>query len=66
MAKKKGILGSLFGGMSGKCDCGMEIKEETHSKSGGCCNMEIVEQPEETSCCCCGEIDKKEDKPVNE
>ena len=37
MSEKKGFLGSLFGSKKG---------------SGGCCNMEIVEEPEGGSCCC--------------
>ena len=34
MTKKKGILGKLFGGSSGGCNCGMEITEEKPQKKG--------------------------------
>lgn len=63
MTKKKGILGKLFGGSSGGCSCGMEIKEETPQKKG-CCNMRIVEETEPEQCCCCGTEDSvdKEDE----
>ena len=37
MSEKKGFLGGLFGGKKG---------------GSGCCNMEIVEEPEGGSCCC--------------
>lgn len=40
MSEKKGFFVSLFGG----------------SKSGGCCNMEIVEEPKKKSGCCDMEI----------
>jgi small redox-active disulfide protein 2 len=36
MSEKKGFLGGLFGGKKG---------------GSGCCNMEIVEEPEGGSCC---------------
>ena len=36
MSEKKGFLGGLFGGKKG---------------GSGCCNMEIVEEPESSSCC---------------
>ena len=36
MSEKKGLFASLFGG----------------SKSGGCCNMEIVEEPKKKGGCC--------------
>lgn len=57
MSEKKGFFASLFGG----------------NKSGGCCNMEIVEEPEggsccggapkqsaEPSCCCAGPVETYE------
>ena len=37
MSEKKGFLGGLFSGKKG---------------GSGCCNMEIVEEPEGGSCCC--------------
>ncbi|MBD5133349.1 MAG: hypothetical protein HDT38_02580 [Clostridiales bacterium] len=37
MSEKKGFLGGLFGGKKG---------------GSGCCNMEIVEEPENGSRCC--------------
>lgn len=40
MSEKKGFFASLFGG----------------GKSGGCCNMEITEEPEKKSGCCDMEI----------
>jgi|GEM_PF-2326920 len=54
MTKKKGILGKLFGGSSGGCNCGMEITEEKPQKKG-CCNMQIVEETEPEQCCCSDE-----------
>lgn len=36
MSEKKGLFASLFGS----------------SKSGGCCNMEIVEEPKKKGGCC--------------
>lgn len=44
MSEKKGFLGGLFSG----------------KKSGGCCGMEIVEEPEGGSCCC-GAPEQKEE-----
>ena len=41
MSEKKGLFASLFGG----------------NKSGGCCNMEIVEEKAE---CCCGSAEAQE------
>lgn len=40
MSEKKGLFASLFGG----------------GKSGGCCNMEIVEEPEKKGSCCDMEV----------
>lgn len=55
MAEKKSFWASLFGGSG--CDCGMSIEEEKTDnkkptkKNGGCCNMQIIEEPS----CTCGE-----------
>lgn len=46
MSEKKGFLGGLFGGKKG---------------SSGCCNMEIVEEPEGGSCC--GDAPKQSAEP---
>lgn len=61
MAEKKGFWASLFGG--GGCDCGMSIEEEKADnkkpakKIGGCCDMQIIEEP---SCDCdCGISEEK-------
>lgn len=51
MSEKKGFFASLFGGNKSGGCCSMEIVEEP-KKSGGCCDMEIV--PEETGCGCGG------------
>lgn len=52
MSEKKGFLGGLFGSKKGGGGCcNMEIVEEP-KKKGGCCDMEIV--PEETGCDCGG------------
>lgn len=44
MGEKKSFWTSLFGG----------------GKSGGCCNMEIVEDQEKKGCCCDMEIIEEE------
>ena len=44
MSEKKGFLGGLFSSKKG---------------SSGCCNMEIVEEPEIGSCCCGGAPEQK-------
>lgn len=49
MSEKKGLFGSLFGKKSSGGCCNMEIVEEPEKK-GGCCNMEIIEEPEECEC----------------
>ena len=51
MSEKKGFFASLFGGNKSGGCCNMEIVEEP-KKKGGCCDMEIV--PEETGCDCGG------------
>ncbi len=51
MSEKKGIFASLFGGNKSGGCCNMEIVEEP-KKKGGCCDMEIVE--EEAGCDCGG------------
>lgn len=45
-----GIISNLFGGKKKGGCCDMEIVEEP-KKKGGCCDMQIIEKP---SCCCCG------------
>ena len=45
MAEKKGFWATLFGG----------------SNHGGCCNMEIVEEPKKKGCCCSMEIVEEND-----
>lgn len=48
MSEKKGFWASLFGGGSGGGCCNMQIVEEP-KKKGGCCDMEIIpEDGEET------------------
>ena len=47
MSEKKGFLGGLFGSKKG---------------GGGCCNMEIVEEPEGGSCC--GDAPKQSAEPA--
>ena len=43
MSEKKGFLGGLFGSKKGGGGCcNMEIVEEP-KKKGGCCDMQIVE-----------------------
>lgn len=49
MSEKKGFFSSLFGSSKSGGCCSMEIVEEP-KKKGDCCNMEIIE--EETGCCC--------------
>ena len=51
MSEKKGFFASLFGGNKSGGCCNMEIVEEP-KKKGGCCDMEII--PEETGCDCGG------------
>lgn len=51
MSEKKGILGALFGGKSGGGCCNMEIVEEPKKKRSGCCDMQIVEETEQADCC---------------
>lgn len=41
MSEKKGFIAGLFGGSKSGCCCNMEIVEEP-KKKGGCCDMEIV------------------------
>ena len=43
MSKKKGLFASLFGGSKSGGCCNMEIVEEP-KKKGGCCDMQIVEE----------------------
>lgn len=49
MAEKKSFWASLFCGSG--CVCGMSIEEEKTDnkkptkKNGGCCNMQIIEEP---------------------
>lgn len=43
MSEKKGFFASLFGGSKSGGCCNMEIVEEP-KKQGGCCDMEIVEE----------------------
>lgn len=55
MAEKKGFWATLFGG---GCSCGMNIEEEDnsakkHGKKGGCCDMQIVEEPKKKRGGCC-------------
>ena len=42
MSEKKGLFASLFGGSKSGGCCNMEIVEES-KKKGGCCDMQIVE-----------------------
>lgn len=49
MSEKKGLFGGLFGKKSSGGCCNMEITEDPEKK-GGCCNMEIVEEPGECEC----------------
>lgn len=48
MSEKRGFFAGLFGGSKSGGCCNMEIVEEPKKKS--CCDMEIVD--EEPSCCC--------------
>lgn len=43
MSEKKGFFASLFGGNKSGGCCDIEIVEEP-KKKGGCCDMEIVEE----------------------
>ena len=43
MSKKNGILSGLFGGSKSGGCCDMEIVEEP-KKKGGCCELEIIEE----------------------
>ena len=54
MSEKKGFLGGLFGGKkSGSGCCNMEIVEEPES-GGGCGG--VPEQKAEPACCCTGPV----------
>lgn len=45
MSRKKGFLGKLFSGKQSGGCCNMEITEEPVKKSG-CCDMQIIEERE--------------------
>ncbi len=52
MTKKKGFLTTLFGNKG--CNCGLSVESETDiskekAKKGGCCDMQIIEEP---TCTC--------------
>lgn len=52
MSKKKGFLTTLFGNK--ECSCGMSVESEMDTgkekaKKGGCCDMQIIEEP---TCTC--------------
>ena len=57
MSEKKGFLGGLFGGKKGGGCCNMEIVEEPED---GCCCGSMPEQSAEPSCCCNGPVETYE------
>ena len=58
MSEKKGFLGGLFGGKKGGSGCcNMEIVEEP--ESGSCCGG-TPEQKAEPACCCAGSVETYE------
>lgn len=57
MSEKKGFLGGLFGGKKGSGCCNMEIVEEPEGSS--CCGG-APEQSAEPACCCAGPVETYE------
>ena len=52
MAEKKGFFATLFGRKSSGGCCNMEITEEPQKKKCGCCEMQIVEEDKEQNTKC--------------
>ncbi len=65
MSEKKGFFAALFGGGKSGGCCNMEITEEP-KKKGGCCDMEITEEPKKKGGCCDMEIVEEESQQDTE